>query len=609
MKKMSIKRPETLQNRLFRSFFLIVSLVLILCFLLLGYFFANNEYRRMHEHLGTIAASAANAIDSEITIMSNASMNSIYSKPLKTDMDTLDPVNPDWNLILRINSIIGSIIGPNSTVSQINIYSVNNYMVGWGSFSINRPLIINAQPWFNYVNELNGSKFISIPSINQDFVSINPYMKNQYYLSMYRMYFDSAFQPQGIIEVVQSCDTFFSHIQKLQKENPELSIIISNIHGDILYPFDSEKTDTTNQRLLASIPIERANTFRDAENNLIFFNQELSNNTDWNITVIQSATYLTRKIYPLLLSFTALLLTFLGVSFYLCFYVAKSLLYPLNSLKTQLEKTNINEILNSDTSLLINYEENTPKEIGSLLQIYNNMYLSLKDTSKTIITAKAEETRAKLFATQSMLNPHFLYNNLTNISIMAENQMSPQIISFCKNLSSYLRYISSGNLANVDIAAEVRYSINYLECMKTRYEDKLYYDFIIPELLEKIAIPKLSLQPLIENSLKYAFHDSPPWAIRISAEQVDGFCLLSVTDNGVGFTEDSLAALKKQLQDIRNCQDIYSLEIGGLGIKNVLLRLLFMYGDKADIIPSIAYNKGAKITIKIPLSKGGMTDE
>lgn len=276
---------------------------------------------------------------------------------------------------------------------------------------------------------------------------------------------------------------------------------------------------------------------------------------------------------------------------------------PLNSLKTQLEKINLDEILSSDTSLLIDSQENTTAEIETLFEIYNDMYLSLKDSSESIINAKAEEARAKLFATQSMLKPHFLYNNLTNISIMAENNMTPQIITFCSNLCRYLRYISSDGLANVDIATELKYSVSYLDCMKIRYGDKLHYQLDIPDELKKIQIPKLTLQPLIENSLKYAFPNSPPWIIRIAAAMEDQFCCLSVSDNGIGFSEESLGTLIKQLDEIRHSKDIYSIEIGGLGIRNVFLRLLFMYGEKADLLITGSQNAGAKIVIKIPIGK------
>ena len=181
--------------------------------------------------------------------------------------------------------------------------------------------------------------------------------------------------------------------------------------------------------------------------------------------------------------------------------------------------------------------------------------------------------------------------------------MTPQIITFCSNLCRYLRYISSDGLANVDIATELKYSVSYLDCMKIRYGDKLHYQLDIPDELKNIQIPKLTLQPLIENSLKYAFPNSPPWIIRIAAAMEDQFCCLSVSDNGIGFSEESLGTLIKQLDEIRHSKDIYSIEIGGLGIRNVFLRLLFMYGEKADLLITGSQNAGAKIVIKIPIGK------
>ena len=600
-----MKKKNTLQSRLFKNYSFIMSLILILCFIILSFFYIHNEYRRMIDYLNTLASSIANNIEQETDKLSNASMNTIYSKSLKSCMDNIDPQAPDWNLITEVNKVIGSIIGPYSTVSQINVYSIHNYMVGWGTFSISQPAVLTQQPWYKEVNALHGYKYIGLPSMNEEFTKINPYMKSRYYLSMYRMYYDSAYQPQGVVEVVQDCSIFFSYLDELCEDNPELSVQIINSGGDLIYPYKSHTSTPGYYKSVqeGTVYQDTGNIVYDENGNRLFLTWKGEEKSGWNILITQNTRYLFEKLYPFLLVFTGFLAAFLCASMYLCFHVAKNLMLPLNSLKTQLEKINLDEILSSDTSLLIDSQENTTAEIETLFEIYNDMYLSLKDSSESIINAKAEEARAKLFATQSMLKPHFLYNNLTNISIMAENNMTPQIITFCSNLCRYLRYISSDGLANVDIATELKYSVSYLDCMKIRYGDKLHYQLDIPDELKKIQIPKLTLQPLIENSLKYAFPNSPPWIIRIAAAMEDQFCCLSVSDNGIGFSDESLGTLIKQLDEIRHSKDIYSIEIGGLGIRNVFLRLLFMYGEKADLLITGSQNAGAKIVIKIPIGK------
>lgn len=577
-----MKKPKTLQNRLFKNYSIVMSLILVFCFAILSFFYIHNEYRRTTEYLNTLTASIANSIDQETDKLSNASMNTVYSKQLRNDVNNIDGKDPDWNLIFNVNKIIASIIGPYSTVSQINVYSIKDYMVGWGTFSISRPALLTEQSWFPEVNDLHGAKYIGIPSPSSDFIKINPYIKNRYYISMIRMYYDSAYKPLGAIQVLQDCKTFFSYVKDLQDNNPNLSIQIINSDGAAIFPYDTDVIPPASQAFMACT---------------------VSEQTGWEIIVTQNMNSVLQKLFPFLLLFTGFLILFLCASLYLCFYMAKSLVVPLNSLKLQLEKVNLNEILTSDTSFLLDCSDNTTTEIDTLMKIYNSMYLSLKETSQSIITAKAEETKAKLFATQSMLKPHFLYNSLTNIEVMAENNMTPQIISFCNNLCSYLRYISSDVLSNVDISTEIKYSVNYLDCMKIRYSDKLHYSIDIPKELQQIQIPKLTLQPIIENSIKYAFHNTPPWMIKITAVKEGDYCYLSVVDNGIGFTQESLLDLHNQFEEIKCSKDIYSIEIGGLGLKNVFLRLLFMYGEESDLLLYGNQNAGAKIVLKIPLTE------
>lgn len=143
-----MKKKNTLQSRLFKNYSFIMSLILILCFIILSFFYIHNEYRRMIDYLNTLTSSIANNIEQETDKLSNASMNTIYSKSLKSCMDNIDPQAPDWNLITEVNKVIGSIIGPYSTVSQINVYSIHNYMVGWGTFSISQPAVLTQQPWY-----------------------------------------------------------------------------------------------------------------------------------------------------------------------------------------------------------------------------------------------------------------------------------------------------------------------------------------------------------------------------------------------------------------------------------------------------------------------------
>jgi two-component system sensor histidine kinase YesM len=596
-----MKHTNTLQRQLFSRYASIICILLFIFFTLLCIVYIFNEQNRILDSLETISSSVSNNLAQEADQLSTASLNAIYSKQLKESLDRIDPQKPDWNSISTISSIIGAIIGPNSTVAQINVYSPKNYIVGWGTYSIHHPVQVDEEPWFANTVKLHGSKYISRPSLNSEFIKISSYMKDHWFISMYRQYFDAAYKPQGFVESSQDCKVFFSYIDDLLARYPDIDICVMNKDGENIYPYKTQLPVSSYFQNVLDRPSGSGPHIVKGENGQsLFLADSYTEYTGWYVVVTQKTSYLLRQIYPFLLLFILSLLVSLGVLLGLCYKTSKKLLYPLNSLKNQLENLSLEKVLDSDDSLLIDQDLSTTDELDALIRIYNGMYLSLKSSSVSVLNAKAEETKAKLFATQSMLKPHFLYNSLTNIEIMAENGMTDDIRRYCNNLSHYIRYISSDSLENVDIAKEIEYSICYLDCMKARYGSKLIYTISVPPEAEKTVIPKLTLQPLIENSLKYAFHNSPPWIIDISCEVKGAFCFLSVSDNGVGFTEESMKKLQEELHQIKKTKDLYSLKIGGLGLKSVYLRLLFMYGEAAEILPTGCQNAGARIVIKIP---------
>ncbi|NRX18956.1 sensor histidine kinase YesM [Clostridium beijerinckii] len=121
----------------------------------------------------------------------------------------------------------------------------------------------------------------------------------------------------------------------------------------------------------------------------------------------------------------------------------------------------IDRVLNENETLLVPINSNI-LEISELYQSFCDMYEKLRDSSHEILLLRSEETRAKLQATQSLINPHFLYNSLTNISIMAEEDMNSEIINICHALCDYFRYITTCDETAVPLSLEISYTENIL---------------------------------------------------------------------------------------------------------------------------------------------------
>ena len=165
------------------------------------------------------------------------------------------------------------------------------------------------------------------------------------------------------------------------------------------------------------------------------------------------------------------------------------------------------------------------------------------------LDAKAHEMQATLLALQSQMDPHFVYNMLTTIGIMAEEGMGAEIAESVANMTHLLRYISSGAQAVVSISEELEYARRYLACMKVRFREALSFELAVPGSLMDIRIPKLIIQPIIENTMKYGLSGKAPWHVTVQGAAEDGRWTISVRDDGPGFTEERLRELRARIAE------------------------------------------------------------
>jgi hypothetical protein len=135
-----------------------------------------------------------------------------------------------------------------------------------------------------------------------------------------------------------------------------------------------------------------------------------------------------------------------------------------------------------------------------------------------------------MLALQAQMDPHFVYNMLATIGIMAEEGMVREIAESVEHLTHLLRYISSGKSSVVTLGEELEYARRYLACLKVRFRDGLLFDIQVPPQLLEVRVPKLIVQPIIENAMKYAVSQAPPWHLSIRG-QAGGRWTLRIHDD------------------------------------------------------------------------------
>ena len=229
---------------------------------------------------------------------------------------------------------------------------------------------------------------------------------------------------------------------------------------------------------------------------------------------------------------------------------------------------------NNDLSK-INLKGDVSIEILSLQNHFNEMIDKIKYLREYEINAL-----------YSQINPHFLYNTLDTIIWMAEFQDTEKVISITKALSNFFRISLSNGKEKIPLKEEINHIKEYLYIQKQRYEDKLEYKISIQEELENIEVPKIILQPFVENAIYHGIKNlDTTGIISIYSQIVDNKIELIIEDNGIGFE-----AAKKQAL----------MKMGGVGIKNVNKRIQYYYGNEYGAKIDSSFKAGARIIITLP---------
>jgi two-component system sensor histidine kinase YesM len=232
-------------------------------------------------------------------------------------------------------------------------------------------------------------------------------------------------------------------------------------------------------------------------------------------------------------------------------------------------------------------------------QTIGDSFNEMLDKLKVQIERNKEMTE-RLSATQlrqlrSQFNPHFLYNTLDNIRFMVH--FSPEDASkMILSLSNLLRYSLDGKAEEVPVSLDMEYTENYLKIMKFRFGERLSYEVKMENEVKEVLIPKLLIQPMIENAIKYGYDGKDSLHVSISAFLRDKEMVLVCEDNGAGMKketeEELLQLLSKETESSSH-----------LGLYNIHRRLKLKYGEGSGIRIFTREGEGTRVEVSVPWMK------
>ena len=200
--------------------------------------------------------------------------------------------------------------------------------------------------------------------------------------------------------------------------------------------------------------------------------------------------------------------------------------------------------------------------------------------------------KTELELLQAQINPHFLYNTLDSIAILAEYGREDDVVLMVNSLSTFFRVSLSKGNDIISLESEVSHVNSYLQIQQIRYSDILKYDIQVPDELKQYFVPKLILQPLVENALYHGIKNRRGLGlIRILGEDTGEDILLTVSDNGAGMSEDQVVALQAGIYHDRHT---------GLGLVNVHKRIRLYCGDKYGLLFTSKKGEGTSVSIRLP---------
>ncbi|WP_146963447.1 sensor histidine kinase [Leptotrichia wadei] len=498
-------------------------------------------------------------------VMSTSRYITLYVEKLQNIINLLS-VNADVRNFLTlgnnnskksIEKMVYSILDNNKGIKNITVIGKNGSII---SSDKNNDMKISAnmmkEKW--YVDAINNSDMPVFNPVRKD--EDSSMNSNSWFLSISRDIKNSKGENLGVIVFDIKYEMFERYLRSNAFGRQSDSIIIDN-HGNVIYYKDVKCF--ADKKCLAKFSEKNKN--KDT-----YLYETQIENTNWNLRSLAN----TNDLVTLKKNFSHIViiifLVSLAFSSIITFIVITKLLRPLIKLENHMQnfENNLREF---------HLNEKTGYEVQNLVEHFNVMVEKIKYLREYEIKAL-----------HSQINPHFLYNTLDTIIWMAEFEDNEKVISITKSLANYFRLSLSNGHEKIPLKDEIMHTKEYLFIQKQRYEDKLSYFFNIEdESLLSIEVPKIIIQPIVENSIYHGIKNlSGNGIITIDVYRQNSTVNISVKDNGIGFEK------AKQFKKSKT---------GGVGFQNVDKRIKFYYGKNYGVfINKDNKTKGAEVIIKIP---------
>lgn len=279
--------------------------------------------------------------------------------------------------------------------------------------------------------------------------------------------------------------------------------------------------------------------------------------------------------------------------FGLCGFILYNIVKPVNDLieyMREMEEGNL-RLMKKPVQIKGATEiESMADRFNHMMGEINDLTHRLVDTTSRLYESKIEKQQAELEYMRSQINPHFLFNTLETVKGCAIDEDADKTFHMLNALGKIFRYcVRGGN--EVSLAEELVVTDGYMDLQKTRFETRLTFYNEIPDEMKKISIPKMVLQPLLENAVVHGIEENNAVTIWLTGGVYEGDVELTIRDDGTSLDDRKLETLRAALED--------RSETAHIGMSNVHWRLKYIFGDEYGLSIDKTVS-GFQVTIRMP---------
>lgn len=317
---------------------------------------------------------------------------------------------------------------------------------------------------------------------------------------------------------------------------------------------------------------------------------ELSPYTGWRTVGVFSMDEVMSSVNTIVyILFTCVIISLVLVVI-VSFKFSRTLTNPIFKLKRLMKQAE-----SGDLTVRFNFEHND--EIGELGQSFNHMIARIDQLIQMVYVEQENKRTAEMKSLQEQIKPHFLYNTLDTISWMARDYDAEDIVRLVDALTNMFRIGLSHGKDIITVKEEITHVSNYLYIQKIRYKDKLNYVIHVDESLYAIEVPKLILQPLVENAIYHGVKAKRGGGtITITGVPEGENLVFTVQDNGAGMPQEKVEELNRRMSE-RSVLD----EQKSFGLFYIRERIQLCYGTGYGVHVESALGEGTRVTITLPL--------